>query len=71
MSDSLLGQLLRSRLEGASPEAQSAIKTAAVIGETFTLSLIARVCPDLTPQQLNSAKQVGGEEAIKRCTCRI
>ena len=55
---SLLGHLLRSRLDSISMPARLAVKTAAVIGETFTLSLISRVCTALSEDQLAAAKQV-------------
>ena len=54
----LLGALLRLRLDSTSIDARLAVKTAAVIGENFTLSLLSRVCPELTADKLEAAKQV-------------
>ena len=53
----LLGHVLRSRLDSTSMNARLACKTAAVCGDSgsFTLGLVARVCPELTASEVRLA----------------
>ena len=51
-----LAPLPQLRLDSLSMEARLAVKTAAIIGETFTMALVARVCPELSVDQLEHAK---------------
>ena len=54
---SFLARVLRSRIDSTSMDARLAVKTAAVIGEVFSLRLIGRVCPELTEATLERVRR--------------
>ena len=56
LGSSKLGNLMRARIDSTSMAARMAVKSAAVIGESFSMRMLARVCPELGPQQLERAK---------------
>ena len=67
-SGHLLSWLQRSRLDGTSMNARLAVKAAAVIGESFSLALLARITSrELSGEQLAAARQELEDEEIWVC----